>query len=86
MQYKTLVVCASAAALAAALACSKNPETPVAPSSSQPGATDALANGSTLKVTAPTAQSPVNNQQPDVLVLTAAKSTSMAMGNRRSMR
>ena len=77
MQYKTLVVCASAAALAAALACSKNPETPVAPSSSQPGATDALANGSTLKVTAPTPQSPVNNQQPDVLVLTAAKSTSM---------
>jgi hypothetical protein len=77
MQYKTLVVCASATALAAALACSKNPETPVAPSSSQPGVTDALANGSTLKVTAPTPQSPVNNQQPDVLVLTAAKSTSL---------
>jgi hypothetical protein len=77
MQYKTLVVCASAAALAAALACSNNPETPVAPSSSQPGVTDALANGSTLKVTAPTPQSPVDNQQPDVLVLTAAKATSL---------
>jgi hypothetical protein len=77
MQYKTLLVCASATALAAALACSKNPETPVAPSSSQPGASDSLANGSTLKVTAPTPQSPVNNQQPDGLVLTAAKATSM---------
>jgi hypothetical protein len=77
MQYKTLLVCASATALAAALACSKNPETPVAPSSSQPGATDSLSNGSTLKVTAPTPQSPVNNQQPDVLVLTAAKATSL---------
>ena len=75
MQYKTLVVCASAAALAAALACSKNPETPVAPSSSQPGVADAAADGSTLKVSAPTPQSPVNGQQPDSLVLTAGKST-----------
>ena len=72
MQYKTLVLCASVTALAAALACSKNPETPVAPSSSQPGAADAAADGSTLKVTAPTAQSPINNQQPDSLVLTAS--------------
>jgi hypothetical protein len=76
MQYKTLVVCASATALAAALACSKNPETPVAPSSSQNGVNDAAADGSTLKVSAPTPQSPVNNQQPDSLVLTASKSTS----------
>ena len=75
MQYKTLVVCASATALAAALACSKNPETPVAPSSSQPGVADAAADGSTLKVSAPTPQSPVNEQQPDSLVLTAGKST-----------
>ena len=75
MQYKTLLVCASAAALAAALACSKNPESPVAPSSSQPGVADAAADGSTLKVSAPTPQSPVNGQQPDSLVLTAGKST-----------
>ena len=75
MQYKTLVVCASAAALAAALACSKNPESPVAPSPSQPGVADAAADGSTLKVSAPTPQSPVNGQQPDSLVLTAGKST-----------
>jgi hypothetical protein len=75
MQYKTLVVCASAAALAAALACSKNPETPVAPSATEPGVADAGPDGSTLKASAPTPQSPVNGQQPDTLVLTAGKST-----------
>jgi hypothetical protein len=75
MQYKTLVLCASATALAAALACSNSPETPVAPSASQPGVSDAAADGSTLKASAPTPQSPVNNQQPDALVLTAGKST-----------
>jgi hypothetical protein len=75
MQYKTLVLCASATALAVALACSKNPETPIAPSSSQSGVNDAAADGSTLKTTAPTPQSPVNNQQPDALVLTASKAT-----------
>jgi hypothetical protein len=75
MQFKTLVVCASATALAAALACSKNPETPTAPSASQPGVSEAAADGSTLKATAPTPQSPVSNQQLDTLVLTAGKST-----------
>lgn len=75
MQYKTLVLCASAAALAATLACSKNPEAPIAPSSSQPGAADAAADGSTLKVTAPTPQSPTNNAQPDTLVLTTGRAT-----------
>ena len=75
MHYKTLVVCASATALAAALACSKNPDTPTAPSSSQPGVTDAGPDGATLKATAPVPQSPVNNQQPDSLVLVATKST-----------
>jgi len=75
MQYKTLIVCASAAALATAIACSKTPETPVAPSSSQSGEASAAADGSTLKVSPPTPQSPVNNAQPDTLVLTAGKST-----------
>lgn len=75
MQYKRLALCASAAALAVALACSKNPETPIAPSSAQPGAAEAAADGSTLKVTAPTPQSPVNNAQPDVLLLTATRAT-----------
>src|SRR4029079_12107014 len=76
MQYKTLVLCASAAVLATAIACSNSPETPVSPSSSQSGSAGAGADGSTLKVSAPVPQSPVNNQQPDSLVLTASKSTS----------
>jgi len=76
MQYKTLVLCASAAVLATAVACSNSPETPVSPSSSQSGSAGAAADGSTLKVSAPVPQSPVNNQQPDSLVLTASKSTS----------
>ena len=61
MQYKTLVVCASATALAAALACSKNPETPVAPSSSQPGATDVT--GKRLDVEGNGADTAVSRQQ-----------------------
>jgi hypothetical protein len=76
MQYKTLVLCASAAVLATAIACSNSPETPVSPSSSQSGSAGAAADGSTLKASAPVPQSPVNNQQPDSLVLTASKSTS----------
>src|SRR5215207_6531846 len=75
MQYKTLALCGSAMVLAVAIACSKTPDTPIAPSSSQPGAADAAADGSTLKVTAPTPQSPVNNAQPDTLVLTTGRAT-----------
>ena len=59
-------------ALALAMACSRSPETPVAPSGAESGNSDAGADGSTLKVTAPTPKSPVNGQQPDGnLVLTA---------------
>ena len=59
-------------ALALAMACSRSPETPVAPSGAESGNSDAGADGSTLKVTAPTPKSPVNGQQPDgSLVLTA---------------
>ena len=76
MQYKTLALCASATVLAVALACSKNAETPTSPSPSQPGTADAAADGSTLKVSAPTPVSPINSQQPDSVVLTATKSTS----------
>jgi hypothetical protein len=77
MQYKKLVACTSAVLLALAVACSKSSETPVSPSTAQPGGTDAGPNGETLKATAPTPQSPINNAQPDQqLVLTAGKSTS----------
>ena len=75
MQYKKLVACASATILAFAVACSKGSETPVSPSAAQPGVSQAGPNGETLKATAPTPQSPVNNAQPDQLVLTAGKSS-----------
>jgi hypothetical protein len=60
--------------LAVALACSDS-GTPVAPSPAGGGSSEAAADGSTLKATAPTPQSPINNQQPDSLVLTAGKSS-----------
>jgi hypothetical protein len=75
MQYTKLMACASGAVLAIALACSKNSPAPVAPTGAEPGETEAAADGSTLKATAPTPQSPVNNAQPDQLVFTAGTSS-----------
>ena len=75
MQHKKLVACASVVILAIAAACSNGPESPVSPSGSEPGSNAAAADGSTLKATAPTPQSPVNNQQPDSMVFVAGKST-----------
>jgi hypothetical protein len=74
MKSKTLVLCASVTVLAVALACSDN-STPVSPSASAGGVAEAGPDGSTLKATAPTPQSPVNGTQPDQLVLVAGKST-----------
>ncbi len=75
MQHKRLVACASVVILAVAAACSDGPESPVSPSGSEPGSNAAAADGSTLKATAPTPQSPVNNQQPDSMVFVTGKST-----------
>ena len=60
-----------------ASACTKSSQPPASPSSSAVTDTSAAADGSTLKATAPTAQSPINNQQPSVLevVLTVANSS-----------
>ena len=74
MQYKKLMACASGAVLAVAVACSNNSQPPAAPGGAEPGSSEASADGSTLKVTAPTPQSPVNNAQPDQLVFTAGAS------------
>jgi hypothetical protein len=75
MDHKRIVLGTCAAVLAAAMACSKQAQTPVSPSAAGTGAPDAAApDGSTLKATAPTPVSPVNGQQPDALVLTATKS------------
>ena len=81
MKHTKLVACASGAVLAFALACSKSSPAPAAPGAAEPGVTDAAADGSTLKVTAPTPQSPVNNAQPDLLVLTAGASTARFTDN-----
>src|SRR5688500_17765719 len=75
MQHRKLVACAAGAILALAIGCSKESPAPVAPTSAEPGSSEAAADGSTLKVTAPSPQSPVSNAQPDVLSLTAGTST-----------
>jgi hypothetical protein len=75
MQYKKLVACSSAVLLALAVACSKGSDNPVSPTGAEPGTSEAGPNGETLKASAPTPQSPVNNAQPDSLSFTAGKST-----------
>jgi len=51
--------------LGLAVACSKSSSNLTSPSAVRPGAADAAADGSTLKVTAPTPQAPINNQKPE---------------------
>ena len=75
MQQKKVVACASAVLVALAVACSKNPDSPVSPSSALPGTSNAGPAGETLKATAPTPQSPIGGAQPDLLVLTAGRSS-----------
>jgi hypothetical protein len=75
MFQKRFMLCTCAAVLAAAIACSKQNDSPVSPNSAtgdieSPAAPD----GSTLKASAPSAVSPVNNAQPDQLVLVATRS------------
>lgn len=77
MHYKKLLASASAIVLTFAVACSDSAETPVSPSSAQPGGSEAGPSGETLKATAPTPQSPTNNAQPDQLVFTAGRSTGL---------
>lgn len=75
MKQRNLVLCGVSALVAAALACSSaNPATPVAPSSGGP---TAAADGSTLKASAPSLQSPNNGVKltSTTVVLAAAPST-----------
>jgi hypothetical protein len=73
MHQKRFVLCSAAAVLALAIACSKSSESPVSPTVGSSPAADAGPGGSTLKATAPTPVSPINNAQPDSLTLTATK-------------
>src|SRR3982751_4424300 len=80
MQHKKVVAYAAAAIMVSAFGCSNEPQTPTSPTSATPGTNSAGPQGETLKATAPTPQSPVNNQQPDSLVLTAGKSSAAFAG------
>src|SRR3982751_388887 len=80
MQHKKVVAYAAAAIMVSAFGCSNEPQTPTSPTSATPGTNSAGPQGETLKATAPTPQSPVNNQQPDSLVLTAGKSSASFAG------
>ncbi len=80
MHQKIVVACASVALVAFSLACSNDSDSPVSPSASEGGASEAAADGSTLKASAPVPQSPVNNQQPDQLVFVANRSTATYAG------
>lgn len=75
MLQKRVLLCACATVLAVAVACSKQPSTPVSPSSAPDSGAAAAPDGSTLKSNAPTPISPVNGAQPDTVVLTASKAT-----------
>lgn len=62
------IACIAVLGLAAtAAACSKSPQATASPNASSPTAASANADGSTLKATAPTPQSPINGQQPQTL-------------------
>jgi hypothetical protein len=59
--------CLAVLAVITTAACSKSPQAPASPNASSPTAASANADGSTLKSTAPTPQSPINGQQPQSL-------------------
>jgi len=74
---RKMTVLATAALLALVVACSRQATLPVSPSASGAAGTDAAADGSTLKVSAPGVVSPVNDAaQSDVPTLTASASSS----------
>src|SRR5687767_5609107 len=80
MYQKRFVLCSATALLALAVACSKTPQTPASPAASTDVVGDAAPDGSTLKVTAPTPQSPVNGAQPDSLTFVAGASSAQFPG------
>src|SRR6476659_8603741 len=75
MHHNRFVLCSATALLALAVACSKSSPSPASPTSTQQASGDAAADGSTLKVPAPSPVSPVGGAQPDTLVLTTNKVT-----------
>jgi hypothetical protein len=74
MLQNKFVLCSATALLALAVACSKS-TSPSAPGSTTAVIGEAAADGSTLKVTAPTPQSPVGGAQPTDLTFVSGVST-----------
>lgn len=77
MSQKRFVLCSATALLAVAVACSKSPQSPASPSATTEVAGDLGPDGSTLKVTAPTPQSPVGGAQPTTIVLVSGTSSAL---------
>jgi hypothetical protein len=65
MRRKDLYLPVAVCALAIAVACSKQSSSPASPSSSSSASSAANADGSKLKSSAPTPQSPINNARPE---------------------
>ena len=80
MFHKKFALLSATALLASAVACSNAPETPSSPGSLTGGEGNAAPDGSTLKVTAPAPQSPVNGAQPQTLTFVAGASTPQFAG------
>src|SRR5262245_1315831 len=81
MSRKKVLISGSLAAVALALACSKESPTPASPSSSSPSNTAAAADGSTLKVPAPTLVSPVNDAKLDDVPVLKVNSVNSTFGS-----
>jgi hypothetical protein len=65
MKHKDFYLPVAVCALAVVVACSKQSSSPTSPSSTSPASSAANADGSKLKSSAPTPQSPVNNARPE---------------------
>jgi hypothetical protein len=80
MYQKSFVLCSATALLAVAVACSSSSPSPASPGASGAIIGEAAADGSTLKVTAPAPQSPVNGAQPQTLTLVAGAASALFPG------
>jgi hypothetical protein len=74
-------VIALAAAVATAMACGGSSSTPASPSAATSGSLGTAADGSTLKATAPTPTSPINDQQVSDTPTLTASSASLKFGS-----
>src|SRR5262245_39950837 len=81
MSREKVLITGSIAALALALACSKESPSPASPSASSPSSTAAAADGSTLKVPAPTLVSPVSDAKLDDVPVLKANAVNSTYGS-----